>query len=458
MVGEGWDLPPSSDGDESDHADASALVLAAPKRAARHGGSRLGSGRAVGGPEARATHQRVLQRLALADGAPNARAVQLAIARSCRKESERTPAPRWSQMLVTVGDPVLDLVVRESSVGAPGLLQVPTIKHLVTHFLGDTPRPAGPIMAECKALEMNRSVYMNNFSQLAAFAYYGSRAWVGTVVARARAAVASKRCKGLGTFRYSLYDETDIRCRAQDRQGADSGSETCDTADEYVAADEGKFRAESQNRKVVQTDGSVSMLLEDTTSKRMCAWICPLNCHLTCGDRATGEVLAACNVQSLRVPNFEEATEDFAFNSEGATADMAGSNARAESILGEAHHTSRFRVPCFVHRCSTSQGNSLTAVDDTVSGSIAICLLMRMGSAVGKLRDLFIAALIAGVNWVDGRAHHPTSPHMLRADLLYASSIGSVRTKANIVRVAQLKYFDNSDLSVDVSQATMGIT
>ncbi len=103
--------------------------------------------------------------------------------------------------------------------------------------------------------------------------------------------------------------------------------------------------------KLVQSEVSLGMLVQDMQSQAYHMFRIPLAVPLQCLDSSTGAALHACARETLSIPLWEFTQQMFPNNFMVAVMDRASEN---NSSLGPFALALVARFPCDAHICSTS--------------------------------------------------------------------------------------------------------
>ena len=281
---------------------------------------------------------------------------------------------------------------------------------------GTDPRTLMGHSAFAQKVNIDRATCKRHVLTLAACIHWSARLWVSNVLSMAATEIALKNWKAVCCFTYVLYDETPLPLKTHggQKQAKQAGSHLAPLAAGSTASTSTAMRVrdavaaasslpsvgvqkEQGMTKILQSEGTVGLLLQHLATGRMHFLTLPISCPLQGCDRGTASVLRAALYQQLDVPLLQQFMKSADFSLTAATCDRATANNTCEENVKSDSAFPRIRLPCVAHIAATAQGRSFDVIDLVVSGVINTSLAQEPGRAPEKFRQALCDVIAASV-------------------------------------------------------------
>ena len=205
---------------------------------------------------------------------------------------------------------------------------------------------------------MDPSTWKSRVEMCASTAFFGSRAWVGSLLSQ----VNSTLCSPGGDYlphcavSFVTVDETPLPFRTADFQKTRHFPEMPDAIQDRAGVLPGATDAPTpggkkgrRTCKVIQSDSAFSICLKRRAAEEYLIIEIPVVQPLQLVDRCTAETLAACQSESSYIPMWAAFRDMFPHNFDVSTTDLAAPNVKADRfshVLSNANlHRFQVRIP-----------------------------------------------------------------------------------------------------------------
>lgn len=323
---------------------------------------------------------------------------------------------------------------------------------MILHFLGVSPKAVVPSGAEARMLDAPERSLRRNMIELASAAFFGCRAWIGSLLSRLLAEIERGALVAVSTFVVGLYDETPLVMRGP--PGCSGGARWNPEAEgTLVSLPQENTIVVSQRSdkgvcKLVQGECTLAVLLQCAGGGQHFLMVMPCALPLHWVDRTTGETLKVALEEQSGFVNLDRLRAKCIHNFDLSIADRATSNDRVEDALYQARpEVSRMRLPCVIHMCSTAQGRSFGSIGSDVAGIVAGAIVQQPAGAPASFRACIAEVLEASVRQCD--AARPPADHRRAVHRDALLSLVLPDTKAGRARAAELRLLFTGNLESD---------
>lgn len=196
---------------------------------------------------------------------------------------------------------------------------------------------------------------------------------------------------------------------------------------------------EATSTKVMQSDFTLAVVVEDVATGRPLIIRIPLLCPLQSSDQGTAETICAMIDEQTFVPLFDCLREYFPLNFDIRTLDKGSDNIKAEDAFNFRYgdRLVRARSPCQVHITSTVQKGSQKPIAEVISGIISTSLAMRPSKAFSKLKTACAHVLEHTCILIAARPPEHDDPQTVHRE--HVLDLCLPRTKKNDIRRLALR-------------------